>query len=158
MFHRFKNVAFQPFARRVSDQDGGGGGFSWRGEMYWGVCHRGLRLVSSSLTAPVVSDSAAAKKDGKRRRVMISFTEVALFTEKLQGQVRAELFRDFDYCSLRRNFEMIAKYCSKLFVVGVSKPFQAYQLWPASGAGYKLLCVARGFADVYATARGSTYR
>ncbi len=95
MFHRFKNVAFQPFARRVSDQDGGGGGFSWRGEMYWGVCHRDLRLVSSSLTAPVVSDSAAAAKEeergGKRRRVMISFTEVALFTEKLQGQVRTVL-------------------------------------------------------------------
>ncbi len=92
MFHRFKNVAFQPFARRVSDQDGGAGGaFSWRGEMYWGVCHRGLRLVSSSLTALVAVSDSAAKKDGKQRRVMISFTEVALFTEKLQGQVRTVL-------------------------------------------------------------------
>ena len=28
----------------------------------------------------------------------------------------------------------------------------------AAGAGYKLLCVAKGWVDVYATTKGSTYK
>lgn len=35
---------------------------------------------------------------------------------------------------------------------------ETFELVEAAGAGYKQLCVAQGFADVYVLSRGSTYR
>ncbi len=34
----------------------------------------------------------------------------------------------------------------------------SFESYPASGAGYKMLCVARGLAGVYASSSASTYR
>ncbi len=63
---------------------------SWRGQIYWGVCHKDVRAVSSSLTAPLHRpEKPESQEEGERedsqKKVMISWTERDVFRERLAG-------------------------------------------------------------------------
>ena len=96
--------------------------------------------------------SSALGKEGKKKRKCIQYKDKFVFRHPVTNLYFIATFNgSYARNTISATLQVISNFLSSDHRIRTQHP-------DSSGAGYKLLCVARGWSTLYVTAKGSTYK